>query len=78
MPVLATTLFGPKFAFSERFEQRNWSSPLFFVWHTFLDELFQMVACFNTVKQRSPKSGPRARSGLRRSPIRPASFLRNV
>jgi len=46
MPVLANTLFCPQYSVSHHFEQRNCSLLRFFVWHTVLDDLFQMVACF--------------------------------
>jgi len=64
---LATTRFGPQFAFSQRFEQRTWSLPHVFVWHTFLDNLFQMVACFNTVEQCSAMNNLRTNSALQLS-----------
>jgi len=53
MPVLANTLFGPQFSFSQHFEQRNCSLLRFFVWHTVLDDLFQIVSCFYTIEQSS-------------------------
>ena len=53
MPVLANTLFGPQFSSSQHFEQRNCSLIRFFVWHTVLDDLFQIGACFHTVEQWS-------------------------
>jgi len=46
IPILTTPRFGPQFSFSQHFEQRNCSLPHFFVWHTVLDDLFQMLACF--------------------------------
>jgi len=39
MPVMANTLFGPHFSFSQHFEQRKRSLLRFFVWHTVLDDL---------------------------------------
>ena len=43
MPVLANTLFGAQFSFSHHYKQRNRSLPHFFVWHTVLDDIFQIV-----------------------------------
>jgi len=34
MPVLATTLFGPQFSFSQHFEQRNCTFPRFCMIHS--------------------------------------------
>ena len=48
MPVLALTLFGPQFSFSQQFEQRK-CSLLRFLYGTVLDDLFQIVACFYAV-----------------------------
>ena len=52
MPVLALTLFGPQFSFSQQFEQRK-CSLLRFLYGTVLDDLFQIVACFYAVEQCS-------------------------
>jgi len=67
MPVLANTLFGPQFSFSQHFEQRNCSLLRFFVWHKARDDLFQMVACFYTVEQCSAINNPSTASALQLS-----------
>jgi len=50
MPVLANTLFGPEFSFSQHFDFLNNVTVAYTVCctvhDTVLDDLFQMVVCF--------------------------------